>query len=179
MPTKPRPPARKTAKPAPGRSKAASVRIAVPPPKAPRSRKPPPADDKPSPDLPHLTPTDDPDVFRNASGGLVDKYGVLLALRAYSMDEPERGAKLIGGPVDSPAKLLKMVALDPLMPLVMRIDAAKAAAPYFDKKTPVAVESKNEDFTLDLAAVAALPRQKRIDLLKILGEMGVNLGGAQ
>lgn len=129
--------------------------------------------------FPHLRPTGDPDVFMNEAGSLVDKHGVLLSLGAHSAKaEEELATQLIGGPVDTPAKLLKLIALDVTKPLAMRIDAAKAAAPYFDKKTPIAVENNNSDFTLDAAAIARLPRAQRRDLLMTLRTMGVDLGQA-
>jgi len=129
--------------------------------------------------FPHLQATADPDVFINASGSYTDKHGVLLALGATSAKlEQELAEQLIGGPVDTPAKLLKLVALDVSKPLAMRIDAAKAAAPYFDKKTPIAVENNNQDFTLDAAAIAKLPRTQRRELLMTLRAMGVDLGQA-
>ena len=127
----------------------------------------------------HLRPTGDPEVFVNNAGSLTDRYGVLLSLGAKGAQaEADRALELIGGPVDSPAKLLKLVSLDPTLPMAMRIDAAKAAAPYYDKKTPVAIESKNEDFTLDAMAIAALPREQRRALLNTLRAMGVDIGQA-
>lgn len=137
---------------------------------------------KPKAAFPHLRPTGDPDVFMNAAGSLVDRHGVLLSLAATTtataQAEEELAAQLLGGPVDSPAKLLKLVALDATKPLAMRIDAAKAAAPYFDKKTPIAVESTGQDFTLDAVAIARLPRAQRRELLSTLRAMGVDLGQA-
>lgn len=127
----------------------------------------------------HLRPTADPEVFVNEAGSLVDKFGVLLSLGpANAKAEEELAVQLLGGPVDTPAKLLKLVALDVTKPLAMRIDAAKAAAPYFDKKTPVQIENNNQDFTLDAAAIAKLPRAQRRELLSTLRTMGVDLGQA-
>lgn len=124
----------------------------------------------------HLSPTDDPEVFMNAAGFAVDKNGVLVSLRkSLATAEAILADELIGGPVDTPAKLLKLVALDPSRPMMMRLDAAKAAAPYFDRKTPVAIESTNNDRSLDMAAIAKLPREKRVELLKTLAELGVDL----
>ena len=133
----------------------------------------------PSADTPpnYLAPTDDPDVFRNAAGLLVDKNGVFIGYAKSKENEDEIAERIIGGPVDSPAKLLKRVALDPTMPMALRLDAAKAAAPYFDKKTPVSVETKNEDFTVDVNAVMKLPRPERLALLKSLRTLGVDIGG--
>jgi hypothetical protein len=126
----------------------------------------------------HLEPTADPEVFVNKGGSLVDKHGVLLNLRA-SFDvraaEAQLSRSLMGDVPDTPAKLLKFMALNPALPMLTRLDAAKAAAPYFDKKTPVAIENTNQDLTIDIAAVAKLPRGKRIELLRILGDLGVDI----
>jgi hypothetical protein len=133
---------------------------------------------KPEVPFPHLKATEDPEVFQNTDGNFVDKRGVLLSLTGKSRvkAEAERAQEILGGPVDSPAKLLKLIALDPTVPMMVRLDAAKAAAPYFDKKTPTAIESKSEDLTLDLAAIAALPKAERLRLLATLKTMGVDLG---
>lgn len=128
--------------------------------------------------FPHLRATANPDIFLNASGAEVDRHGILLTLSRTAKPESERAQEIIGEPIDSPAKLLKFVALDSSLPMLMRLDAAKAAAPYFDKKTPVAIESKNEDFSLDMIAISALPREKRLEILRVLRDLGVDLGSA-
>lgn len=124
----------------------------------------------------HLTPTDDPNVFINAAGMLVDEKGVWVGYAKAKETEEEAELRILGEKADTPAKVMKRIALDPTLPLVVRLDAAKSAAPYYDKKTPVAVETKTEDFSIDLAKVASLPRAKRIALLDALKEMGVDLG---
>lgn len=129
--------------------------------------------------FPHLRATADPEVFVNASGNLVDRNGILVSLSRTVRSESERAKEIIGEEIDSPAKLLKFVALDPTQPMLTRLDAAKAAAPYFDKKTPVAIENKNEDFTLDMVAISALPREKRLELLRVLKDLGVDLSQAK
>lgn len=123
----------------------------------------------------HLEPTDQEGVYRNEAGVLVDKYGVLLSLSILRKSEQILDEEIIGEPVDTPAKLLKRVALDPRMPMAWRLDAAKAAAPYFDRKTPVAVEQTTQDFALDMERIAKMPRDKRVALLETLRELGVNL----
>jgi hypothetical protein len=162
-----------------------NVKVARAPVPAKKAAKKPPLRDvnapgaaPPAAPMPHLQLTDDPDVFRNEGGRLVDKNGVLLGFANATAAETAYAEKLIGGPVDSPAKLMKRVALDPLLPLAMRLDAAKGAAPYYDKKMPISIEQKNEDLTIDLKAVAALPRPRRLALLEELKNLGVNLGPA-
>lgn len=143
-----------------------------PPPRAavPRTKK----TEADAPPLPHLTPTSDPKVFVNEMGQRVDANGVLLRFM-LNEEEETYGEKLIGGPVDSPAKVLLRIALDPLLPLTLRADAAGKAAPYFDKKMPIAIEQKNDTVGFDMAAIMKLPREKRVALLKMLGEVGVDV----
>jgi hypothetical protein len=158
---------------------------AVAPPLRPKRQRPtlrdvkiadPAAKDKsPEAAFPHLTPTKDPEIFVNAAGSHVDRYGILLSLSRTAKSEDERAEEIIGERIDSPAKLLKFIALDPSQPMMLRLDAAKAAAPYFDKKTPVAIESKVEDFALDMVAISALPRDKRLEILRVLRDLGVDL----
>lgn len=125
---------------------------------------------------PSLTPVpDQPGVFINQAGLRVNAQGVMLRLADAQTSEASMDEAILGGPVDSPAKLLKRVALDPRMPMAWRLDAAKAAAPYFDRKTPVAVENTNMDLTLDVEAIRALPREKRVALLKMLRDLGVDI----
>lgn len=132
---------------------------------------------KPAAPLRHLTPTDDPGVFLNAAGLLVDAKGVWVGLAKSKETEEAAELRILGEKADTPAKVMKRIALDPTLPMVMRLDAAKAAAPYYDKKTPVAVEQTNQDVALDLAAIAKLPKAKRVALLETLKELGVDLGG--
>ena len=158
----PRAPAAKKA----AKKSSPNLRIAVPGDEDPRAQS----------GLPNLTPVpDQPGVFINPAGLRVDARGVLLKFSDAQTSEAAMDEQILGGPVDSPAKLLKRVALDPRMPMAWRLDAAKAAAPYFDRKTPVAVENTNTDFTLDVAAIRALPREKRLTMLRMLSELGVDI----
>jgi acyl-CoA reductase-like NAD-dependent aldehyde dehydrogenase len=85
---------------------------------------------------PALAPTGVDGVFRNGAGCLVNKDGILLSL----LDSRKAEAQDFGEAVDSPAKFLKAVALDPRAPLATRLEAAKAAAPYTDRKQPTGVD---------------------------------------
>ncbi len=162
------------------------LKIAVPEPKVrkPASKRPSlrdvkndePTDPLLTPSLPHLTSTGIPGIFLNRDGKQVDSRGVLFNMGLAQKDEDALAFEILGETVDSPAKLLKRVALDPRLPLMMRVDAAKAAAPYYDKKTPVAIHNTNEDFTLDMTAIAKLPLAERRKLLDLLGTLGVNIG---
>lgn len=85
-------------------------------------------------------PTSVPGVFRNRHGALVDADGVAVGLAALRAQEAaERDALGLKEPA-TPAEFLKTVALDPRHPLPVRVDAAKAAAPYTDRKQPQAVD---------------------------------------
>lgn len=87
-----------------------------------------------------LVPTDTPGVYLNSLRIPVNAAGVALTfLQVKSLDE-DRFAAVIGEAADTPAKFLKAVSLDPRIGMATRIDAAKAAAPYTDRKMPVAVD---------------------------------------
>lgn len=87
-----------------------------------------------------LRPTATPGVYRNEVGLLVDGDGVLMDYKDVKARDEARFERIIDGPVDTPAKLLKAVSLDPQLPLPVRMDAAKAAAPYFDRKMPIGID---------------------------------------
>lgn len=144
---------------------------ALPP--AKRSRIAVPQADKP---LPHLAATDRPGVYLNSNGAFVDSNGVLLSLAALGDAEAALDEAILGKKVETPAELMKRIALDPRLPLTMRLDAAKGAAPYYDKKTPIATENTNVDKTMDLAVLAKLPKGQRAELLALLKGLGVDLG---
>lgn len=93
-----------------------------------------------SEDPTRLRPTDVEGVFLNSLGIPVNKAGVALSLGKLREAEDAHYSTLVGGAIDSPAKFLKAVALDPKTPKLTRIDAAKAAAPYYDRKMPMAID---------------------------------------
>jgi hypothetical protein len=81
--------------------------------------------------------------------------------------------------VDSPAKYLKAVALDPRMSTAVRIDAAKAAAPYFDRKTPVSVDGGLGDDgavqPVNMALLASMPKAELEAALAVLAKLGFSV----
>jgi hypothetical protein len=87
-----------------------------------------------------LRKTTTPGVYMNTAGVLVDANGVMLDFKTVQERDQERFERVIGEKVDTPAKLLKAVSLDPTMPLAVRIDAAKSAAPYTDRKKPIGID---------------------------------------
>lgn len=90
--------------------------------------------------IPGLVPTDTPGVYLNSLRIPVNAAGVALTFLQVKKLDADRFEAVIGEPVDTPAKFLKAVSLDPRMGMGVRIDAAKAAAPYTDRKMPVGVD---------------------------------------
>lgn len=87
-----------------------------------------------------LTRTDIPGVYRSPRGATVDHLGVLLGFQALKLRYETHATQVIGHPARSPAEFLKLAAMDPRTPFADRVDAAKAAAPYYDRKMPLAVD---------------------------------------
>ena len=124
-----------------------------------------------------LYPTDTPGAFRNEKGVLCDERGIALDfLQLKTLDRAQLGA-VIDDTVDTPAKYLKAVALDPRLSTAVRIDAAKAAAPYFDRKTPMSVDGGlGEDGAaqpINMAVLASMPKAELEAALALLAKLGV------
>lgn len=81
-----------------------------------------------------LKTTDLEGVYHTTDGRRVDEHGVDLDFKALKKRDAARFTEVIGKDVESPADLLKAVALDPRNSLERRIDAAHKAAPYFSPK---------------------------------------------
>lgn len=124
-----------------------------------------------------LVKTDLPGVFRNMGGVLCDERGVALSFMQLKTADDARFTEVLGAPPTTPAELLRGVALDPRNSLDTRVHAARQAAPYFDRKMPLAIEASGSVNTgsLDMAQLAALPRAEREQLLTLLKKMGVAL----
>lgn len=76
----------------------------------------------------------------------------MLSFLQLKQKEDKAHIEVLGHPVATPAQYLKAVALDPRVSMGVRLDAAKAAAPYTDRKMPSAV-----DGGVDPNTGAALP----------------------
>jgi hypothetical protein len=87
-----------------------------------------------------LVPTATPGVYRNPAGILVDSVGCMLSFTQVKERDQDRFERILGKKVESPAELLKAVTLDPTLPLAVRIDSAKSAAPYFDRRMPQSID---------------------------------------
>lgn len=81
-----------------------------------------------------LKSTDLEGVFVTLDGRRVDEHGVDLDFKALKKRDTERFTEVLGNDIESPADLLKAVALDPRNSMERRIDAAHKAAPYFNPK---------------------------------------------
>jgi len=130
-----------------------------------------------------LRRTELPGVFLNKEGAQVDERGILLSLSTVKALERGQDEAVLGEPVTSPAMLLKRVALDPTLPLTMRLSAAVSAAPYYDRKMPTAIEGGDADKPIrveetqstllrNLSALPADERRAALVLLERLGAMG-------
>ena len=163
-----------TKRPQGAAGKAADANVKAAPKQPPKQ----PARSAPAPSkAPVLTSTETPGVFRNSKGILCNDAGIAIdLLQLRTMDRARFGA-IIDGEIDTPAKFLKAVALDPLQPLMVRIDAAKSAAPYFDRKTPVSVDgglgTDGSPTPVNLAVLASMSKAELESALVLLSKLGV------
>lgn len=86
-------------------------------------------------------------MYRNRVGTLVDRFGVMLSFAALNARHVEHETQVLGKEAETPAEVLKLAALDRTLPLSTRVDAAKHAAPYYDRKKPVAVDGGEDPET--------------------------------
>jgi hypothetical protein len=84
--------------------------------------------------------SDTPGVFLNSFNVPCDERGVALSFQQVRDADRKALGDVSDSVVDTPAKFLAAVALDPRNPMWMRIDAAKAAAPYTDRKMPTSID---------------------------------------
>lgn len=97
-----------------------------------------------------LRATATPGIYINQAGVLVDSDGVMVDYAGVKSADDARFERILGTPADSPAKLLKAVALDPQQTLATRVDAAKAAAPYFDRKKPIGIDGGSDGVPVNI-----------------------------
>lgn len=135
-------------------------------------------------DLPepkNLRKSDVPGLWINGDGQMVDERGIAVSWRQVKEAEAEQDSEVLGHEVTTPAELMKRIALDPRQPLYLRLDAAKAAAPYYDRKMPTALEGGDADKPLraehsvlirNLNSLSAAERKAALALLEKLGVLG-------
>lgn len=127
---------------------------------------------------PTLRPTGTPGVYLNRMNALVDRNGVALSFKDVLRKDKDNMRDVIGVEVDTPAKLLKAVALDPRFRMGLRIDAAKNAAPYFDRKMPTAIDGGvNPDGTsiplFDASKLQGLDSKELKTMLALMEKAGL------
>jgi hypothetical protein len=82
-----------------------------------------------------LTVTDTVGVFRNRAGVLVNQHGVAVSFATMRAKDDQRAREALNGAdVHTPADFLDSVWKDPRQPALVRMDAAKASAPYRNQK---------------------------------------------
>lgn len=125
-------------------------------------------------------PTEIPGIFLNRYGYKVNDKGFLLPLREVQALETRRTEDVLGEEkTSSPAQYLRRVALDPTLQIHTRMAAAIAAAPYFDRKMPQALEgsSPNEpiktEMSLTIKSLNALQPTERKAALALLEKLGL------
>lgn len=136
---------------------------------------------------PKLRLTEIPGVYINADGVKCDAEGVALSLRRAQELEVDRDEDVLGEPATTPAMVLKRIALDPTLPLHTRMSAAVSAAPYFDRRMPIALEGGETEHPIRTESVVVLrklnaldPRERKLalSLMEKLGILGDGVGGA-
>lgn len=129
-----------------------------------------------------LRPTGTPGVFLNRSGQMVDADGILLTYGQVKGKDDARWERIIGEPVDTPAKLLKAVTLDPQQTLMTRLDAAKAAAPYFDRKKPIGIDGGSDGKPIEVLhrhKLVGMSQEELDDFERMLKLTGTSLIGGE
>lgn len=87
-----------------------------------------------------LKPTETPGVFENEMGVRTDYRGLALAILNIRTHSEDQERSVLGRLAASPAEVMKVAAMDRSLPLPFRVEAAKSAAPYFDRKMPQALD---------------------------------------
>lgn len=102
-----------------------------------------------------------------------------MALSFFQVKAADAAARVevLGEPADTPAKFLKSVALDPRQPMERRLDAAKAAAPYTDRKQPLGVDGGLDangapQPLIDVAKLQGMPTAELVQMIELLRKAG-------
>jgi hypothetical protein len=124
-----------------------------------------------------LARTDIPGVYRNGNGVQVNEAGMPLSWAEIKRLDEERWIRATGdtAPPASPAALLRAAAMDPNLPLDVRLNAAKNAAPYYDMRQPLRVQADAQIGTMDMGVLAQMPLAERQQMLDVLKKLGVEV----
>lgn len=128
----------------------------------------------------NLLSTDIPGVFRSRTGQYCNEYGVAISVAQLKAADNERWQQATGDatPPTTPACLLRAASMDPRLPLKVRLQSAREAAPYFNQRKPLAVEaigSFNAHTSVDIQKLAGLDIEERKMLLALLRKVGVEV----
>lgn len=125
-----------------------------------------------------LRPSATPGVYLNSLNIPCNELGVALSFMEVKRKDAVSLAEAAGKPVNTPAEFLSAVAMDPRQPMFVRVDAAKAAAPYTDRKQPVAVDGGLDTNgapmpLFDPLKLKGVPKEKLLALMALLEECGL------
>jgi len=129
-------------------------------------------------EIPALRETSTPGVYLNRANVLVDRNGVALEFKEVLKRDRAALSEVLDHEVTTPAQFLKSVALDPRKPFGLRVDAAKSAAPYFDRRMPQAIDGGVDPNTgvavplFDPSKLQALPTKELQALMALLEKAG-------
>lgn len=119
-------------------------------------------------------------MYLNAANIPVDADGLLLGFKDVKRLDSAHWDEALSGPQLTPAAFLAAVAANPRLPLSIRIDAAKSAAPYTDRKKPLALDggTGTDGAPLPLLSIdklKGLPTGELKTLLALLSKAGVSV----
>lgn len=120
-----------------------------------------------------LARTDLPGIYRNTSGAFTDDRGVPVTWTRIKEADDNRWVEAVGAVPKTPAQLMTAMAMDPRHSLEFRLNAARLAAPYTDRKMPLMIEASATVGGVDLATLGSMTPDDRKALLDLLKKAGV------
>ena len=120
-----------------------------------------------------LARTDLPGIYRNTSGAFTDERGIPVSWERIKQADADRWVEAVGSVPKTPAQLMAAMAMDPRHSLEFRLNAARLAAPYTDRKMPLMIEASATVGGMDLASLAGMSTEDRQALLDLLKKAGV------
>ena len=130
--------------------------------------------DKPATGLRH---SDIPGVYLNAHNVPCNEQGIALGFADIKKADHARLHEAGDAAVTTPAGFLRAVALDPRQPTYIRMEAAKAAAPYYDRRMSLGVDGGlgEDGKPIPLMDLSALSAAELDHIAKLLAKAGVPL----